>query len=243
MIVLFTDFGRNGPYTAQMIAVIRQHDASIEVIDLIANAPAYDIRSSAFLLAAFINQFPAGTVFLTVVDPGVGSERLPVVLEADGYWFVGPGNGLLDVVIKRAGKARLFEIDTKGFNLSSSFHGRDLFAPVAARIAANDDWPGKRQLSPEPVHKDWPDDLYEIIYIDDYGNAYTGIRGECLNKNMVININGNQVTYAETFSQREKGELLWYVNSIGLVEIAVNQDSASQSFGIEVGTKITVKDK
>jgi S-adenosylmethionine hydrolase len=238
MIVLFTDFGRNGPYNAQMIAVIRQYNPALDVIDLIANAPAYNVRASAFLLSSFVSQFPSGSVFLAVVDPGVGSERLPVVLEADGYWFVGPGNGLMDVVMRRASNPVIYEVDTKGFALSDSFHGRDLFAPVAATIAANAAWPHKHKLSSEPVHNNWPDDLYEIIYIDDYGNAYTGIRGDCLKHEDVIEINGHRLAYARTFSRREQGQSLWYVNSIGLVEIAVNQGSASEMLGIQIGMPV-----
>src|SRR5262249_28737163 len=134
-IVLFTDFGLEGPYTGQMKAVLRREAPAAELIDLFADAPTGDPKRSAYLLAAYAPWFPLGTVFLCVVDPGVGGTRAPVFLEADGRFYVGPENGLFELVLRRAQNTRCGEILWRPARLSASFHGRDLFAPVAATLA------------------------------------------------------------------------------------------------------------
>ena len=135
MIVLFTDFGLHGPYVGQMRAMLHQMAPDIPVIDLFADAPVGNCRASAYLLAAYAAWFPAGTVFLCVVDPGVGGARPAIILEADGKWYVGPSNGLFELVQRRAETTHSFDITWHPERLSASFHGRDLFAPVAAMLA------------------------------------------------------------------------------------------------------------
>jgi len=156
MIVLFTDFGLQGPYTGQMKAVLRQMAPDIPVIDLFADAPVGNPKASAYLLAVYAAWFPAGTVFLGVVDPGVGGTRPSVILKADGQWYVGPGNGLFELVQRRAGETRSWEIDWRPEHLSASFHGRDLFAPVAAMLARGEPPPGRPR-------KDDADRLHEFL--------------------------------------------------------------------------------
>ena len=132
MIVLFTDFGLHGPYTGQMKAVLHQMAPGIPVVDLFADAPVGSPEASTYLLAAYAAWFPSGTVFLCVVDPGVGGTRPAIIVEAEARWYVGPGNGLFELVRRRGGQTRSWDIDWKPERLSASFHGRDLFAPVAA---------------------------------------------------------------------------------------------------------------
>ena len=180
MIALFTDFGLHGPYTGQMKAVLYETAPGIPVIDLFADAPVGNPRASAYLLAAYAAWFPERTVFLCVVDPGVGGGRPALFLEADGRWYVGPGNGLFELVQRRARKTRAFEIDWKPEQLSASFHGRDLFAPVAAILARGDEPPGGLCDDGAFRRADWPDDLAEIIYVDHFGNAMTGLRAATL---------------------------------------------------------------
>ena len=134
MIVLFTDFGPGGPYTGQTKAVLAQEAPGVPVIDLADDLAPYAPEPAAYLLAALAAAFPPGAVFVCVVDPGVGSERAPLALGAGGRWFVGPDNGLLAIVARRAGDARWFAIAWRPESLSASFHGRDLFAPVAAHV-------------------------------------------------------------------------------------------------------------
>ena len=128
MIVLFTDFGLSGPYTGQVKSVLYRAAPGVPVVDLFADAPAFRPRAAAYLLAAYVDEFPPGTVFLCVVDPGVGTEqRQPVVVEAGRRWFVGPDNGLFNVVVKRAGSATRWPVAWRPRRLSNTFHGRDLF--------------------------------------------------------------------------------------------------------------------
>src|SRR5215831_8997082 len=166
MIVLFTDFGLQGPYTGQMKAVLHRMAPGVPIIDLFADAPAGNPKASAYLLAAYAEWFAAGTTFLCVVDPGVGGTRPPVMLEADGRWYVGPGNGLLELIERRAAKTRSWDIDFKPQRLSASFHGRDLFAPVAAMLARGEPPPGRPRRDDADRRSDWPDDLAEIVYVD-----------------------------------------------------------------------------
>ena len=135
MIALFTDFGSAGPYVGQMHAVLAMTAPGIPVVDLLHDVPQYDVRAAAYLLPAYTALFPPRTVFDCVVDPGVGGERRPLVLEADGKGYVGPDNGLFNLVLRRAQQARVSEISWRPPTLSASFHGRGLFAPVAAALA------------------------------------------------------------------------------------------------------------
>lgn len=238
MILLFTDFGADGPYLAQMEAVLRRSAPGAEVLNLLSNAPSADPLRSSYLLAALCRYFPEGSVFLTIVDPGVGGGRLPVVLEADRRCFVGPDNGLLNGVAKQAGAARWRRIDWRPEALSASFHGRDLFAPIAARVAAGDwNWPGAD--CPGPDLSAWPADLAEIIYVDHYGNAITGIRDRSEWADLTLNVSGQNVLPAYTFSSVPEGEAFWYRNSMDLVEIAVNRGRAADVLGLKIGTPVS----
>jgi S-adenosylmethionine hydrolase len=240
MIVLFTDFGLNGPYTGQVKAVLHRVAPGTPVIDLFADAPVGDPKASAYLLAAYAEWFAAGTVFLAVVDPGVGGARPAIVLEADGRWYVGPGNGLLELVQRRAKNARSFEITWTPERLSASFHGRDLFAPVAAMLARGDPPPGRLRLERADRRSDWPDDLGEVVYIDHFGNAMTGLRAATLSREARLDAAGRVLERAGTFTDRAPGTAFWYENSNGLVEIAVNQGRADRELGLAIGNPVEI---
>ncbi|MFZ2006731.1 MAG: SAM-dependent chlorinase/fluorinase, partial [Stellaceae bacterium] len=201
MIVLFTDFGLAGPYTGQVMAVLHRVAPQVPDVSLFADAPSARPKPSAYLLAAYAAWFPLGTVFLCVVDPGVGSARRAVVAEADGRFYVGPDNGLFDLVLRRAAEARLWEITWRPERLSASFHGRDLFAPIAARLAAGETIATlARPAADESASRGWPDDLAEIVYIDHYGNAITGLRGAVLPPKARLIAGGRTLAPAATFS-------------------------------------------
>ena len=240
MIVLFTDFGLSGPYTGQVRAVLQQMAPALPVISLFADAPAAQPKHSAYLLAAYATWFPAGTVLLCVVDPGVGSARRPLIVAADERLYVGPDNGLFELVWRRAARPLAFEITWRPSPLSASFHGRDLFAPVAARLAQGE--PAAAMAGPvEPARQaDWPDDLAEIVYIDHYGNALTGMRGSSVPADARLEAGGRVVARAETFAAAPSGSAFWYVNSNGLVEIAVNRGRADRTLGLAIGSAIAI---
>jgi S-adenosyl-L-methionine hydrolase (adenosine-forming) len=243
MIALFTDFGLHGPYTGQMKAVLCEMTPGIPVIDLFADAPAGNPKASAYLLAAYAAWFPERTVFLSVVDPGVGGARPALFLEADGRWYVGPGNGLFELVQRRALKVQRWEIDWKPPRLSASFHGRDLFAPVAAMLARGDRPPGQPRDAGADRRPDWPDDLPEIIYVDHFGNAMTGLRAAMLPPDARVSAGKRILERARTFSDRRPAAAFWYENSNGLAEIAVNSGRADRDLGLSIGMSVEVVDE
>ena len=240
MIVLFTDFGLEGPYTGQMKAVLHQMAPGIPVIDLFADAPVGNPKASAYLLAVYAEWFPVGTVFLSVVDPGVGGTRPAIIVEADGRWYVGPGNGLFELIQRRAGRTDSWDVDWKPHRLSASFHGRDLFAPVAAILARGEPPPGRPHMNGEDRRADWPDDLCEIVYVDHFGNAMTGLRAAVLPPNTRLATAGRVLERATTFSDRPLGTPFWYENSNGLAEIAVNQRRADHELGLAIGIPVEI---
>lgn len=240
MIFLFTDFTRDGPYVGQMQAVLAAEAPGIPVIDLMQDAPAHAPKPAAYLLAALATAFPENAVCVGVVDPGVGTERPPVVVEADGRRFVGPGNGLFELVARRAATTRTQRIQWRPDTLSASFHGRDLFAPVAAMLAAGsapDDL-----FAPDPMEglpgADWPDDLPEILYADGFGNLMTGLRAASIAESTPLRAGGKTIPRARIFGEATPDTPFWYANSCGLIEIAVPSGSAAAALGLVVGDTI-----
>ncbi len=246
MIVLFTDFGVEGPYLGQVKAVLANRAPQCPVVDLCADAPAHDPQAAAYLLAAYAppssDFFPPGTVFLCVVDPGVGGERRPLVLHADERWYVGPDNGLLEIVRRRAAASTPFEITWRPDRLSASFHGRDLFAPVAAGLARGEPPPWRPVSADSLVGRDWSDDLSRVIYIDRFGNAMTGLRAAALADGQGIEAGGRLLPRARTFSDVPRGQPFWYENANGLAEIAVNRGRADAELGLGVGAPVIVRE-
>jgi S-adenosyl-L-methionine hydrolase (adenosine-forming) len=240
MIVLFTDFGLVGPYTGQMKAVLSEAAAGVPVIDLFADAPMGNPKAAAYLLAAYSAWFAPGTIFLSVVDPGVGGARAAIIVEADGRWYVGPGNGLFELVLRRATAARRWDIDWQPDRLSASFHGRDLFAPVAAMLARGEPPPGNLRADDSDRRKDWPDDLAEIVYIDHFGNAMIGMRASALSHDATLSAAGRMLGKARTFGDRPHGTAFWYENSNGLAEIAVNRGRADCELGLQIGSPVAI---
>lgn len=241
MIALFTDFGLAGPYTGQVKAVLQRLAPAAPVIDLFADAPSRNPKAAAYLLAAYGTWFPPGTVLLAVVDPGVGGARAAFLLEADGRLYVGPDNGLFELVRRRAAEARLFEITWRPAQLSASFHGRDLFAPVAARLASGERPAAEARPADFGRRPDWPDDLAEIVYLDQYGNAITGLRAARLPAAATLIAGGHRIPRARTFSDLPEGAALWYENSNGLAEIAVNLGRADEALGLRIGSAVAVE--
>jgi S-adenosylmethionine hydrolase len=236
MIALLTDFGPTGPYVGQLHAVVAAQAPGIPVIDLFHDLPRFDVRAAAYLIPAYTAPFPRGSVVVCVVDPGVGGARRPVFLDIDGVWYVGPDNGLFSILVRRATRAAVYEIRWRPAQLSVSFHARDLFTPVAVMLAR-----GERPDS-APVDLDdqagaaWPDDLAEVLYVDGYGNAITGLRAIKLGSDARLQLAGTAIAHALVFSMVSPGTPFWYENSSGLVEIAQNRGHAAQTLGIGPGS-------
>lgn len=238
MILLFTDFGSGGFYIGQMHAVFAQRAPGVPVIDLMHDAPAFAPRCAAYLLGALAPGVPSGAVVVSVVDPGVGGPRRPIVVRADGRLFVGPDNGLFEFVMRRATTVECQSIEWRPTELSATFHGRDLFAPVAAALIKGTI--ENCTLRPvEPLrYRQWQDDLPAVIYIDGYGNLITGLRASAVGSGVRIGLGGAALRRARTFGDVPSGALMWYENSIGLVEIAVNEGNAARLLTAAIGTEV-----
>jgi S-adenosylmethionine hydrolase len=234
IIAFFTDFGLEGPYVGQMHAVLAAEAPGAAAIDLFHGAPAFDIRAAAYLLPAYTTCLPEGSVCVAVVDPGVGGARPAVFARAHGRWYVGPDNGLFSILARRAHDWMCREILWRPEGLSTSFHGRDLFVPVAARLAKGE-MPQSRATQLWQAGSEWPDDLWRVLYIDRYGNAITGVRAAGLQPDCALRVKGRRLRYARVFAEVTPGEPFWYENSSGLVEIAANGTSAAQLLGMETG--------
>lgn len=235
MILLFTDYSAYDVYTGQVHAAIWAQAPGVGVVDLLHSAPNFNIKASAHLLAALASQFQIGSVCMAVVDPGVGTQRDAVVMLADERWYVGPDNGLLSVLAARASKVELWRITWRPENMSKTFHGRDLFAPIAALIEKGAFPHGKlTDMVKLQVVVD-AGELEEIIYIDHYGNAMTGIPSGALKTGDKLHVGSEDLYYAPVFADAPARRAFWYENSIGLIEIAMNKGSAASLLGLSVG--------
>ncbi len=237
MIVLFTDFGSSGPYIGQMEAVIYQYAPDIKIIRLVDNAPTGNPVLSSYLLAALSHGFPKKTVFLSVIDPGVGGDRLPIVLKANDQYFVGPDNSLFNTIALQAEQAVWYKIIWQPETCTLTFHGRDIFAPVAAMLSQGEN---NKIIEPhaDVVLDQWQADLNKLIYFDHYGNAMTGLRYRDDMKNKLLKVANFVLEPAATFCKVEPGHPFWYGNSCGLVEIAVNQGNAQSQLSLELGMAV-----
>jgi len=247
-LVLFCDFGL--PYTGQMkvrmVDVLGADVAHHPIIDLFHDVPRHDVRAGSVLLAAHANDFPVGSVFVCVVDPGVGSSaRRPGAVFAGGRWFVGPLNGLFEHVLRRwpDRETKVYEITWSSEHLSASFHGRDLFSPVAAAIAVSQGQgiDGLSALAVEDLrHREFEDDVAEVIYADGFGNLMTGLRWSSLKNNDTLEVQGQVLPRARTFSDVDPGALFVYENAVGLVEISANLRNAQNILDIGPGTRVII---
>ena len=234
-IFLFTDFGLGGPYVGQMTAAILSAFPESTVISLMHDAPAMQPQLAAYLLSACCRSLPAGAVVAAVVDPGVGGARDALVVTTPELTLVGPDNGLLSRV---RGIVQVERIDWRPEGLSSSFHGRDLFGPAAARLAAAEDLPRTPLAADRIAGADWPVDTERVVYIDAFGNLMSGIKAENINKNSILRVSGESIRYAETFCEVAPGQLFWYPNSQGLIEIAANGESAAARLSLVLSDRI-----
>jgi S-adenosylmethionine hydrolase len=240
LIVLFTDFGSSDPYLGQVKAVLSREAPGTPVLDALNDAPDFAVEPAAHLRAALAPQYPRGSVFLAVIDPGVGGPRDAIVLDADARRFVGPDNGLLSIVWQRAKRARCRRIAWRPAPLSSTFHGRDLFAPVAAALARARVPRGWLAATRAPRELLDPADLAQVIYVDHYGNAMTGLRAASVAPGARVRVAGRALARAKTFGAARRGAAFWYENSLGLVEIAANQASAARRLGLRVGSPVAI---
>ncbi len=254
---MLTDFGRRDWYTAAMKGVILDILPHAVLVDITHDIPPGKVSAGSFVLAQCYREFPAETVFLAVVDPGVGTERVPIAVKAGSWTFVGPDNGLFVFLTHRFKEPRM-EIrrieNTEFFKKkpSRTFHGRDIFAPAAAHRAA-----GRSFASIGPIQENlsggnWPkrdfgaDGKAEILYIDHFGNAIVDFSTEnfpesMLVKKVAVSWKGRLLPFVETFAEVKPGNPLAYFGSTGHLEIAINGGNAAQSLGLKIGDIIDLR--
>ena len=239
-IALFTDFGAASPYLGQVRLLLAQTLPDFPVIDLISDLTPFRPDLAAYLLPALVRDMPQHTIYLGIVDPGVGGERLAIALECGGNLFIGPDNGLLALIARLDPQCLLYRIDWRPTTLSPSFHGRDLFAPVVVALAL-----GRRPAMTAMAQAmlwgaDWPNELPRIIYQDGFGNLITGLPAATRSHHVRILAGSHRLAYARTFCEVAAGTPFWYENAFGLIELAVNQGHAGHALGLKVGDQVSL---
>ena len=225
IVTLITDFGTRDGYAGEMKGALLDRCPTADLVDITHDIEPGDVRGAAWVLSRVWERFPTGTVHLVVVDPGVGGNRRTVAVEQGGRWFVGPDNGLISLAIPGLPSgARLIDSDSLGLAPASvTFHGRDLFSPIAARLALGN-LDGLEPIDLQHVrYTDFPDDLFEIVYVDGFGNLMTGVRAELLGGMAGLCVCGRNLDRQATFNVVTVGSLFCYENAVGLIEIAANQ--------------------
>lgn len=258
IITLLTDFGIQDYFVAAMKGVILAANPTARIVDISHEIPPQDIQAGAFNLLAVYQTFPVGTIHAGVVDPGVGSERRAIIIECAGQFFVGPDNGLFSFVVQRAANSRIHQVTNEKFfrqPVSNTFHGRDVFAPVAAALSKGiearafgpriDSIVELQSLTPQQTADGTINGA--IIHIDRFGNCITNLTAKDLgsqHENMLqINLNGRQITsYRQFFSQAPVigDELFMYLGSAGFIEIAARNASAASILNAQRGQRVAV---
>lgn len=238
IITLLSDFGHKDPYVGIMKGVILGICPTARLVDLTHQVSPQDIQEGAFQLVGACRWFPEGTVHLAVVDPGVGSSRRGIAARGKRYFYVGPDNGLLSLAWDQDEPVKVHQIEHYTLNkLSRTFHGRDMFAPVAAALANGVPLAEIGAPLGDPVHL-VADDKPRIVHIDNFGNLITNVRRSAVPDLESVSVGWRNAPLKETFSGVAEGEILSYWGSLGLLEIAVNGGHAAEHTGIERGSEV-----
>ncbi len=236
--VLFTDYGLEGPYVGHLHMVIAGACPGATSIDLQHDIPPFRPQGAGILLASQLHWVPQGSMLVAVVDPGVGTGRRGLVVHYQGRLLIGPDNGLFAPLLHES--ERIEVIDWLPGDIPATFHGRDWFAPVAARLASGQEVDRHPVSAASCVGRDWPGELDEVIYIDRFGNLITGRQGSALSTDSEIRVGQHRLRWARTFADRPVGAPFWHVDALGLVELSVNQGSAAELLGLKVGDPVPI---
>jgi S-adenosylmethionine hydrolase len=253
IITLLTDFGTRDGCVGAVKGVIKRINPEAEIVDVTHDIESYDVLGAAFALNNFHTYFPKGTIHLAVVDPGVGSLRQPILIRTTDFFFVGPDNGIFSFIYQREDLTDVVVVSNKKYflaELSSTFHARDIFAPVAAYLSLGvetDEFgsPAKecmKLMIPEPESKG-KSLKGEIIHIDRFGNLITNLRADLLKKKRSAEIVvGKRKTkgISRSYFEIEEGKLGALAGSSGFLELAVNQGSAQKLLKAKVGERIKI---
>ena len=245
IITLLTDFGTADGYVGEMKGVLLSECPGATIVDITHDVSAHDVDAGRLVLARYWRRFPPATVHLAVVDPGVGSQRAALAVASDGRYLVGPDNGVLSPALLMTG-VRAVELPVPA-HAASTFHGRDVFAPAAARLASGvpvDDLGRPAQTpiirrTPEP-HRDSAGALVgEVIAIDRFGNAITNLLGIRLDRARVV-VGSRELRLYRTYSELDPGGLGALVGSSGLIEIVQREGRAADALPLRRGDRVTL---
>jgi S-adenosylmethionine hydrolase len=248
VITLLTDFGLSDPFVGVMTGAIISRFPAARVVDLCHGIDAQAITQAAFWLERCFPWFPPGTVHVAVVDPGVGSERQILAAALLGHYFLVPDNGLLGERLLRSGDARVHAVDLPRLGLppaSATFHGRDVFAPLAACLASGaqtlEQLGAPAQARPcrlaQPAARDGKL-VGEVVSVDRFGNLITNLDAEWLPRAVHVSLGGVQVPLGRTYSDAAPGQLLALLNSFGVIEVAEREGSAQRRLGLSRGAPV-----
>lgn len=258
IVAFLTDFGLRDPYVGVVKGVILSHCPHAKIVDLTHEVEPQNVLQGALFLQASLRYFPVGTVFLAVVDPGVGGRRFPIAVETENFFFVGPDNGLLYPAAYRDGIRRVVRLSNEALFLkpvSRTFHGRDIFGPAAAAIASGmtigslgEEKEGMETLE-IPGPKVEADRIIGVaLFSDRFGNVITNLPEEVLRnfsptgepEGLEVKARGRRMVVVSAYSEVEEGEPLAIVGSMGLLEVAVRNGSAREEIGLGPGDEVVV---
>jgi S-adenosylmethionine hydrolase len=254
IITLATDFGQAGGYAGTLKGVLLKINPYLTVVDVTHEITCFDILEGALVLNSFYRFFPRGTIHLAVVDPGVAGKRKGILIRTDDYFFVGPDNGIFSFVYEQEKVREIVNLTSSKYFLtrpSSTFHARDIFAPVTAYLSLGVK-PGEFGPAAQDCYKfELPQPVYgkdcimgEIVYIDRFGNLITNISSDLIpNKSrMQVRFNDKKINHlSQYYEEEKKGKLLALIGSSNFLEIAVNQGSAQRTLKAKAGDKIKVE--
>jgi len=255
VITLTTDFGLQDYYVSAMKAVILGVAPDVRMVDISHEIPSQDIMAGSWILKNAAMLFPSGTVHTVVVDPGVGTNRNPVALQIEDQYFVGPDNGIFSLLTQEH-DFKAVRLDNEQYwrdEKSSTFHGRDIFAPVAAHLSQDVQLEDLGEPLDDLVTYRWTVPIADkegiegmVIHIDKFGNLITNITGSLLddvvgNKDVKIYV-GNTILeeIAPTFGSVAEGEPVAYIGSSGVLEVAINKGDAEEMLGVQKGAQISL---
>jgi hypothetical protein len=256
IITLLTDFGTRDAYVAAMKGVILGLNPQAVLVDLTHEVPPQDILAGAFILAEAAPYFPEGAIHLAVVDPGVGTGRRGLAARARGRFWVGPDNGLLSLALGGAPEATIVSLTNPACfrpEVSATFHGRDIFAPVAAHLSLGVDLARLGPIIRDPVALPIAEPVFtpaeargEIIYVDRFGNLVSNLPGRQLatwlaGRDFRLRVGPLTISQlSRTYSEVAAGECLVLIGSHGFLEIACNRESAARRLGLGVGAILKI---
>lgn len=249
VITLLTDFGTTDYFVGAVKGAILSVNPHAIIADITHNIPPHDIEAAAFTLFACYQTFPIGTIHVAVVDPGVGSERRPIVVSAGEQFFVGPDNGIFTYIYDREPSHQIFHVTAQKYfrtSASSTFHGRDIFAPIAAALSngANPEKLGSGITDQVRLKDSLTSKVLRIIHIDRFGNCITNITRDLIDseRRPILVINRKRIrTFREFYGSAEPNELFAIWGSAGFLEVSINGRQAAKVLGAKRGDKVVIR--